>query len=296
MTPDAAKETPGESPRIFQGEKPSPKDRELPVGEILRRARVHYNKSTLDVERALRIKSTQIDALENGRYSELPGRVYVIGFMRSYSDYLGLDTERMVALFKSQSSVNVPKPEFHFPVPASETKAPPLWMGAAAVAAAIVILGVWWGLSASGNRAAVTEIAAVPVDMKPAAQKAVAISRDMTPFGPPAPAATQTTSAPNAAAPQNRDGIILRILQNSWVEIKDSKGNAVVSRVLKAGDKYFVPDRPDLYMSLGNSGGVQVEIDGVSLMPIGEKGQVLRNVPLDAAALKKKYTPKSIGR
>ena len=84
-------------------------------------------------------------------------------------------------------------------------------------------------------------------------------------------------------------GIILNILQNSWVEIRDDSGKAVLSRVLKAGDQYFVPDRPDLTMALGNAGGVAIEVDGQALSFLGKEGQVRRNIPLDAQKLKNLY-------
>ena len=75
---------------------------DMPVGEVLRRAREHYGQSLRDVERNLRIRASQLAHLENGEYSALPGRVYVIGFIRSYSEYLGLNGDEMVNLYKRQ--------------------------------------------------------------------------------------------------------------------------------------------------------------------------------------------------
>jgi cytoskeleton protein RodZ len=100
------------------------------------------------------------------------------------------------------------------------------------------------------------------------------------------PAAAPT---PEQAAADRKGGITLNILKNSWVEIRGKDGQSVVSRVLKAGDRYYVPDRPDLTISLGNAGGVELEVDGQKLRPLGAEGDVKRNVPLDAASLKKNY-------
>src|SRR5688572_20077124 len=98
---------------------------DLSVGEILRRTRLHYNQTLPDIERALRIRASQLEALENGNYDQLPGRVYVIGFIRSYSEYLGLDGDKMVHLFKTQSGGKVAQPaSLGFQVPASDTKMP----------------------------------------------------------------------------------------------------------------------------------------------------------------------------
>ena len=100
-------------------------------------------------------------------------------------------------------------------------------------------------------------------------------------------AAVEPASGTPAAASTD---IILNIVQNSWVEIKDETGKTLVAKVLKAGDQYYVPDRPDLRMSLGNAAGVQLEVGGQKLLPLGGQGQVRKNIPLDADFLKKTYT------
>jgi hypothetical protein len=42
-------------------------------------------------------------------------------------------------------------------------------------------------------------------------------------------------------------------------------------------------------MSLGNAGGVSVEIDGQALAPLGQAGEVRRDIPLDAVSLRQSY-------
>ena len=76
---------------------------DMPVGEILRRTRTHYGLNLQQVEQILRIRASNLEALETGDVSQLPGRVYAIGFVRAYAEYLGLDGDKMVHLFKQQS-------------------------------------------------------------------------------------------------------------------------------------------------------------------------------------------------
>lgn len=285
-----------------QGQPPHHTD--LPVGEVLRRARLHYNQSTQDVERNLRIRASQIEAIENGEFHKIPGRAYVIGFLRSYAEYLGLDGEKMVSLYKAQSGQRTAKPELNFPVAASEIKIPPLWLIGGCLAAAVLIMAGWW-MTQSGHGGAPEQIPTIAEAM-PEEQKEA--------FGPvlpdgvtlsPAPQMTASEAAaiapaagteelPKEEAPKQaltEKGIILNIKENSWVEIKDEDENSLVAKVLKKGDRYFVPDRPDLTISLGNAAGVQVEIDGLAMNPLGKNGEVLRDLPLDAASLKKNYSP-----
>lgn len=77
---------------------------DTPVGDILRYTRERYHQSLSDVENALHIRAFMLQAIENGQYETLPGRTYTVGFIRTYAEYLGLNPERMVKLFKSQAS------------------------------------------------------------------------------------------------------------------------------------------------------------------------------------------------
>lgn len=255
---------------------------DVPVGVILRQARQHYGQSLADIEKALRIKRSQLEAIEAGEYDRLPGRVYAIGFIRSYSDYLGLDGEQMIAQFKIQVGEKSTAPELHFPVASSESKVPKPWVVAVSLFTAAFIILIWWSYAQRPPQ----DLAIVP----PVPGESLSMADANLPHTPAPEAAAQDPLA--ATAPPAEPGIILSITSNSWVEIKDSTGNALVAKVLQAGDKYRIPDnRPDLNMSLGNAGGVMLEIDGKSIAPLGANGEVLRNMPLERNWLRKRYEP-----
>src|SRR5262249_39749194 len=97
---------------------------DVAVGEILARTRQFYNLSIWDVEMALRIRGSQLIALEKGDSDKLPGGVYAIGFVRAYAEYLGLDGGKMVHLYKVQAGGGGKRPTLHKPAPASESKLP----------------------------------------------------------------------------------------------------------------------------------------------------------------------------
>ena len=66
------------------------------LGEELRRERVRRNLTFKDVEQVLHIKTTYLEAIEDGNYDIIPGQVYVKGFIRNYGNYLDLDGDRLV--------------------------------------------------------------------------------------------------------------------------------------------------------------------------------------------------------
>lgn len=256
---------------------------DMPVGEILRRGREHFGQSLEQVEANLRIRAIQLYALEQGDVDQLPGKAYALGFVRSYSEYLGLDGDKMVELYKNQTLGKI-KPDLHFPVAASDSKLPTLWLAGGLSVLGVVLIGIW----AFYNHNDTSEFERIP------SVASVMAESDM--FGPPQPTALQITQmqarkeqtqATNEFAdnPASK-GIILNIVENSWVEIRDATGKAIVSRVLKAGEQYFVPDRGDLSMSLGNASGVEIVIGGKALPVLGKRGEVRRNVSLDSESLK----------
>jgi hypothetical protein len=61
------------------------------IGSSLRQARQHRGLELADVERETRIRVKYLAALEDERFDVLPGVAYVRGFLRTYSEFLGLD-------------------------------------------------------------------------------------------------------------------------------------------------------------------------------------------------------------
>jgi cytoskeleton protein RodZ len=68
------------------------------------------------------------------------------------------------------------------------------------------------------------------------------------------------------------------------VQIRDASRAVILSRVLKAGETYNVPDGTGAEMRTGNAGGLEITVDGEAAPPIGRTGAI-RNVALDPAAL-----------
>lgn len=273
---------------------------DMPVGEILRRTRLHYGQSLQQIESVLRIRASQLHALESGDHSELPGKVYAIGFVRSYSEYLGLDGDKMVHLFKTQFGGRQKKPDLSFPVPASESKLPNIPVIIGSIVAVLLLIGfIAYMMFPEGQK---NEVPVVPTAMGGAhLNEAPSLVVQETPAATAmavAPVATpQTTDAaapqePAVASPiqsiQPKSRVVIEVTEPSWVEIRNAAGAAILRQVLKAGDVYMVPDETGLVMATGNAGGLVVKLDGKPLPPLGEQGQIKRKISLDPSFLVKK--------
>jgi cytoskeleton protein RodZ len=428
------------------------------VGAYLREARETTGRSVGDVAQALRIRRTYLEAIEDGRFDELPGAAYAVGFVRTYAKFLRLDVPTVVERFKEEASgiqspqhldFPTPVPEGRFPggivvtlslvvaagifggwywyqnrnaievaqvppppamaaparsTPAAGGSAPSAAVTAAEVASAPAraedtanavaepetpdsdvplvppsylrpqvdpLASMAEGSAAAEGQARETVTAAAPsavesmappdeeVRAAPAAPVEVDAQASATAESPPvaappanavqaveaqvaeAPAASPDPAASDAsvapaepavaspppdpapvaaepsvpaptaqvasvpvAAPStvvtpDTDGegrifgvaggnarIVVGAHENTWVQVRDADENVVLTQMLRAGDRYFVPDRPDLRLMTGNAGGLDITVDGEPVPAIGARGEARRDVRLEADLLK----------
>ncbi|HEX2170974.1 MAG TPA: helix-turn-helix domain-containing protein, partial [Dehalococcoidia bacterium] len=69
------------------------------IGELLRSQREERGLTLEQAEEVTRIRRRYLEALESGNFAELPGEVYVRGFLRLYAEYLGLDPGAVLAAY-----------------------------------------------------------------------------------------------------------------------------------------------------------------------------------------------------
>ncbi|ANC92462.1 DUF4115 domain-containing protein [Azospirillum humicireducens] len=385
------------------------------VSETLRSTRMAHGYDLRDVAAMLRIRYPYLLAIEEGRFDELPGSTYAIGFLRSYAECLGLDPDAIAARYKDEAAGTVRRQELYLPTPAAEggrASGGTLLLGTLVLAG--IVYGGWYYLSATdrtvtdlvptlpdrlvslldgvpskpatpaseqagtaaqpgaepsvpapviasapatpaasppaaapatstpaapapapgapapggavkppqGNAPAASAPAASTVAGKPPAQPPLpsanapstnqaagqapgqavvnvpapppeddeeASPQDPTPLNAAAnpPAAP---AAPTATVPANgkvygtlntNAKLILKATQESWLQVRDGS-EIVFTRVLKPGDTFRVPDKPNVKIRTGNAGGLVVMADGGESPPLGSVGQVLRDVAIDS--------------
>jgi cytoskeleton protein RodZ len=70
------------------------------IGARLREARMRAKIDINEVETRTKIRAKYLRAIENEEWDLLPGEVYVKSFLRTYGEYLGLDTRQLIDDFK----------------------------------------------------------------------------------------------------------------------------------------------------------------------------------------------------
>jgi hypothetical protein len=70
------------------------------IGSTLREARMRERIDISEVEAQTKIRAKYLRAIENEEWDLLPGPVYAKSFLRTYGDYLGLDSRMLVDEFR----------------------------------------------------------------------------------------------------------------------------------------------------------------------------------------------------
>ena len=274
------------------------------VGAELSEARQRLGWQLPDVATMLRIRLPYLQAIEDGRVEDLPGSAYAVGFLRTYASALGLDADEVARRFRAESSEINKRPELSFPAPVPDRGVP---AGAVVLLGVVLAVGAYVGwyhfsgdtqhttqqvpplpdrLAAAADRATPppppAAAAAVPVAPSPPVQ---AVAPPPMPVPIPVPVTVPSTSgATTDTRPDTR--MLLRVKADTWINVRERQGPVLLNRVMRAGESWPVPQRPQIVMTTGNAGATELLVDGALTPSLGSLGVVRRDVPLDPDLVK----------
>ena len=243
------------------------------VGEQLATERVRQKIELSDVAARTRIPLRHLEAIEAGRYDELPALPYSVGFVKSYATMLGLDGQALSRAFREQmgdARRSHFEPEAYEPVDPSRIPSRLLAMIALGVA---LLLGMaYLLLRFEGDNSELAKLAAdTAQDVRPVAPK------------PPAPKPAALPVVPSGPA----GPISIAAIEDVWIKIAERDGSQTYYLdTLKAGQSFPVPDGAvDPVLRTGRPEAVKVLIGTTALPPIGEPASLVRAYSLKRDAL-----------
>lgn len=66
------------------------------LGELFKSKRKELNLSLKEVENATSIRTSHLESIEEGKDDQFLSPVYMLGFMRQYANFLGMDGEKLL--------------------------------------------------------------------------------------------------------------------------------------------------------------------------------------------------------
>jgi cytoskeleton protein RodZ len=240
---------------------------ELPTdpGARLRRQREVAGLGEQQVAERLNLDAGVIVALESNDYTTLGAPVFVRGHLRRYALMLGLSADEILGAY-DRSRDQLAQPTL---VPKSRKEMAPTrgrfvspWLLGGALAF-LVAAGIAAYLGAYGLH--------LPVAPKASGQGAASATDG----------AVQASPAPQDAGaatvvPPGQVGLAFDFAADSWIEVYDGSGKAVLYDLGKAGTQRTVSGVAPLSITLGNAPGVALAVNGRrTAMPPPPSGQTV---------------------
>lgn len=255
---------------------------ELTAGEMLRNARTtgRRKREISTVAKQLCIREEFLNALEEGNYTFIPETVYILGFARNYAMELGLNPDEIVEKIKKEMGL-VPGacsasgdgaddegPTCARPSLKEENPAKAFFVR---VYQFIYQNWIWFAGALALIVLAIVLVFALGGDDKADVENTVPVVEVVAKVNEP----EFKTVVRERFGTENREkaNVILQAAQESWVKVEDGRGNTVFSRVLVAGDVYYVPVGEKYKATFGNAGGVDVWVNGKLIPDIGKDGE-----------------------
>lgn len=248
------------------------------LGEELRRERELRGVSLREISDATKISMRYLEALENGDASHLPAAVFVRGFVREYSRYLGLDADEMVDRYvRTVGEVERHKaeqlrrehPELRDYDPTiNEGKVKAILTFLTILVVLAVLGGLAWyfrgALMGLGERfnpqpeggalsrpAIESSTAAVPLS-EPAVEE------------PPAPAVEPLRMR-------------IEFVEPTWIHLLVDGETRIHDTVITGTAREFMANDQIEIRTLGNAGGVRITLDDREIGALGGTREVIRN-------------------
>jgi transcriptional regulator with XRE-family HTH domain len=227
------------------------------IGQRLRKAR-QAKKITLDqVYSKTKIHVDILQALEDDRFQEY-SPIYIKGFLKIYSRFLGLDTDGILKefqqLYLSEDSLSIEKEtsikKLKFKINLSKLNSRLIKK----IVTALIVVGV---------------LISFLFFLKNLRNKATVVSK--------------TSQSEEAIIPAQKTEkvkfarLAIRAKDNCWLKIR-LDGKLVYDGAFKKNMAESWQAKEKIELSVGNAGAIEAEINGQLLSPLGRKGQSIKNI------------------
>ena len=267
------------------------------IGDILRQTREAASYSVAYVAGQTHLKEEVIVALENEQFEKLPNDVFVKGYIRSYAKLLEIDSQQLLTAYSDGRDVQIetvaPQVKKAKKLNSSGVDPIVIWSSVTVVTILAGLLMTWWvyqedsdpvelasvierfddvHLSKVSDRQeqqqpeAEHDVVLGAIDPKNISDKQNAMlevtEKDQAVPLKQAQVAPTIIEAPISGGEIDKVRITVIYTQESWTEIFDARKRRLLHGLIKPGATRVISGQAPFNVFLGNSPGVQLEING----------------------------------
>ncbi|OGK88536.1 MAG: hypothetical protein A2X52_18135 [Candidatus Rokubacteria bacterium GWC2_70_16] len=249
------------------------------LGVLLREIRQSRGVSLDEMARATRVGKRQLEALEAEDLRELPAPVFVKGFIRAYCGFLQVAPDDALARYGDLLGHGSPAQGM---TTGRSGGAAWRWGPVVVSFVLLVLLGGALLIVNMGFRARPDRAATAPA--RPAAQSDPAASLRPGPeraqSRPALPELAPVVPAGSVPpAPRGSQRLVVRAIEPTWIKVQ-MDGVGSVQELLPTGATREWSARERFVLTVGNAGGLQLELNGQALPSLGARGAVIRELVL----------------
>jgi len=248
------------------------------VGQILSSGRNNKNFSVDDISIELRISKNIILDLENDNIKNNSDIIFNIGHLRSYSNFLELDTNAIIEKFKNDISFNI-KVEKKNITPIVENKFFKVekFFSASLI---LMIFTSFYFLFIDENHKEINFalVPDLPEGLEPVVEKANTFNNKL--FNSIDVNKNDLVNNSSAIASIDLDENVttlatLKMLNPTWLQLRDGSNNIILSKLMDKDEEFSYDLNLNYNITAGNAGNILVLIDGQIRGKIGKYGDIL---------------------
>lgn len=243
------------------------------IGKYLKRVRETCGYSLEDVAGITRINLRYLEAIEEDDFAKIPGETFSHGFIRSYARCIGISDEEISrkireTLKTEPQAVNTQNQDdmAERSVVRKPGKARIILPAAAGVILAALLIVLFTSGRESGtirNSKELKEVPAESIEVQP-----------------------QVVAENNHVVQKKVEPVVLKVYARelTWISARiDDKETK--EALLKPGDGVKWNGDEKVVITVGNAGGIDLDVNGRRLDPIGRRGEVRRDAVITSAGL-----------
>jgi len=282
------------------------------VGKILKESRESKRIDIRSLSKTLKISTEYIIAIEKGQINKTPGDPYTLGFVKAYSEYLDLDTELIVKIYKDETKAKNIKQTLNLPLIFITFIYSLLIFGLSSciiVSFVVVFYNFFYLQTNIDDIYALTPelesemIALVEEEefkqslneLKKYKEKQEnensytklnieviknesleANVKDNESIDP----GSAIASVSKEKFDNIKNKIILKMLGDTWIHIKGSDEKLIISKLMKKNEEFILNSSAYYFITTGNAGNIEILINNKKYGKLGKKGEVLNSFEL----------------
>ena len=258
------------------------------VGQILSIGRNLKNLTISDIATELKISKNLIIDMENDNIKNNSDIIFNIGHLRSYSNFLELDTDTIIKKFKDEVSFNTNEEKNNI-TPIVENSFFKIEKFFAASIILIVFSSFYFlFIDQNDNEINFALVPDIPESLEPIVEKANTFNNDSFQSNDVNKKDLLNYSSVIASSEFDEDlstVATLKILNPTWLQLRDETNNIVLSKLMVKDEEFSYDLKLNYNITAGNAGNILVLIDGDVKGKIGEYGDVI-----DSFVLYKDFT------